>query len=266
MEFYRRKWDAGLDANVCRMHVNGTKRLFRGTEVEGMTKTLEGARFLSSASHGKQMLFRFSRDAWVGLHLGMTGELSVEAAEFEPRRHDHLVLFQGRRALVFTDPRQFGRVLFHQGSSEPKWWHDLPPSILSTGFSVPYLRKQLSKHRSLPLKPALLHQETFPGVGNWMADEILWQARLHPRTKSGGLEERELRNLWRVTRQVCRRAIETIAAPSDRKDFGDPPRGFLFFVRWRPGGKCPRDGTSLRYETIGGRTTVWCPKCQPPVR
>jgi len=172
------------------------------------------------------------------------------------------VLFQKKQALVFTDPRQFGRVLFAQGKAAPPWWQHLPPEILSRQFTAAHLSARIGRHRSLPLKAALLQQETFPGIGNWMADEILWQARLHPRTKAGSLDERQQRELWRVTRFVTRRAIQTVAKKSGRRDFGDPPRGWLFHVRWRRGGACPRDGTPLRHETIGGRTTAWCPACQ----
>jgi len=262
VEFFRRKWEAGVGAAVTRVHLHGTKRLFRGTDTAAIAETLAGATLQGSEAHGKQMLFRFSRLAWLGVHLGMTGELRVEPAGHVPARHDHLVLFQRQRALVFSDPRQFGRVHFYQGPGEPPWWSDLPPSINSPGYTSKRLKDRLARHRSLPLKAALLDQETFPGIGNWMADEILWQARLNPRLRAGDLDEAKLQLLWRTTRLVARRSLETIAKKSDHSDFGDPPRGYLFHVRWRKGGRCPRCGSALKYETVGGRTTVSCPKCQ----
>jgi len=262
VEFYRRKWNAGCGAVVTNVHLHGEKRIFRGVEPGTLVKAITGAKLVSSAAHGKQMAFRFTRGVWLGIHLGMTGELLVEAADFTPRKHDHLVLFQRKQALVFSDPRQFGRVLFFQGSGEPDWWRDLPPQILSREFSLRWMAERLARHRKLPLKAALLDQSTFAGIGNWMADEILWQARFHPRTTAGALDKDELKNLWQTTRSVTRKAVSSVAKPSASSEFSDPPKGFLFHVRWRRGGKCPRDGGPLRHETIGGRTTAYCPKCQ----
>jgi formamidopyrimidine-DNA glycosylase len=262
VEFYRRKWSAGLGAAVTRVRLHATKRLFRGTNTGELLRSVTGAKLSGSAAHGKQMRFDFSGRATLGIHLGMTGELLVEEPEFIPRRHDHLVLFQRERALVFSDPRMFGRVLF-SANAQPEWWRDLPPEILSANFTAELVRQRFARCRTLPLKAALLEQETFPGIGNWMADEILWQCRLHPRARAGSLTTGQVRQLWRTTRSVTRRAIETVAADVTRSEFGDPPAGFLFHVRWRKGMSCPRDGESLRHETVGGRTTAWCPKCQP---
>jgi formamidopyrimidine-DNA glycosylase len=90
-----------------------------------------------------------------------------------------------------------------------------------------------------------------------MADEILWRARLHPRTPAGAMGKKRQRDLWRVVRAICRQALRIIG-----KDFSDPPRSWLFRHRWEPGGHCPRDGAALARDTVGGRTTAWCPRCQ----
>ena len=84
---------------------------------------LTGEMLVSSEAAAKQMLFRFGRTAALGVHLGMTGELFVADAGFEPGRHDHLVLFTKHRALVFRDPRMFGRIEFHRGTDMPPWWN-----------------------------------------------------------------------------------------------------------------------------------------------
>jgi formamidopyrimidine-DNA glycosylase len=109
----------------------------------------------------------------------------------------------------------------------------------------------------LPIKASLLLQRHFPGVGNWMADEVLWQAKIHPRMASGEIEGARLGALWKSIRFVCAGAMKHVS-----HDFSDPPRGWFFHERWSVGGKCPRDGTKLKRDTIGGRTTAWCPKCQ----
>ena len=256
VEYYRRLWDVGLKQPISKVHIHGGKRVTRGVDPLAIVNALTGAKLLRSEGHAKQMLFRFSGDAWLGLHLGMTGKLSVAAPDFQPDRHDHLVLYQKKRALVFRDPRMFGRVRFHQGKA-PEWWTDLPPSIASPEFTANVVRDFMQRRAKLAVKAALLIQERFPGVGNWMADEILWQARLSPKKLCGELTKSEVNAVWKQTRFVCAQAMETVAI-----DFSDPPKGWLFHERWSAKGKCPRCKTQLKTAQVGGRTTRWCAKCQ----
>lgn len=257
VEYYRRRWDPGIGDRIDEVMLNGAKRIFRGSEPKKIADILRGAKLLGSEAHGKQMLFHFSKDAWLGVHLGMTGELRVEAPEFHPGKHDHLVLRQKKRTLVFSDARMFGRLRFHEGKAAPEWWTELPPAVLSREFTLERFREILQRRKRAPLKAVLLLQEFFPGVGNWMADEILWQAWVNPRTHAGSLDAATQRTLWETTRKICQVALKTIGP-----DWGDPPKNWLMHRRWKDGGTCPRDGTKLKRETIGGRTTAWCPKCQ----
>ena len=258
VEYYRKRWNPGLGEKIQGVSLNSGKRIFRGSDTRALEKLLVGATLQKSEAHGKQMLFRFSKQLWLGVHLGMTGTLRVEKSGFRPGKHDHLVLHQKRRTLVFNDPRQFGRLRFHHGAAAPEWWAKLPPAIISEKFTVAGMDAFLRRHRQLPLKAALLHQAGFPGIGNWMADEILWRVRLHPRTRAGEISGEKSRELWRVIRFVCREACKIIG-----HDFSDPPRGWFIHERWTAQGRCPRHGEPLPRATIGGRTTAWCPKCQP---
>jgi formamidopyrimidine-DNA glycosylase len=259
VEYFRRQWDSGLGSRVTGVATHSEKRVFRGTEVEALEKALIGAKLLGSEGHGKQMLFNFSHGASLGIHLGMSGLLRVEDKGFLPGKHDHLVLFQEKRSLVYSDPRMFGRIRFALGKGKPEWWQDLPPSVISPGFTRAVLREQLHRGRRSPIKAALLDQTIFPGVGNWMADEILWQMKLHPATRAGDLDDSRQRDLWRASRTICRTALKTIGV-----DRNEPPKNWLIHHRWEKGGRCPRDGTLLDHETIAGRTTAWCPVCQKP--
>jgi formamidopyrimidine-DNA glycosylase len=90
-----------------------------------------------------------------------------------------------------------------------------------------------------------------------MADEILWRCRFAPKKRAGNLKRNEIVMLWNEVRAVSRTAMKIIGS-----HWGDVPKSWLFHYRWRDGGKCPRDGTTLRREEIGGRTTAWCPNCQ----
>jgi formamidopyrimidine-DNA glycosylase len=203
------------------------------------------------------MLFRFSKGGWLGIHLGMTGRLSTSDRSFAPGKHDHLVLVQHDRALVFSDPRLFGRVRFSCGPVEPDWWVNLPASIDSPEFDRERMETFLRRHAKLPIKGALLLQDGFPGIGNWMADEILWRARIHPRLPAGGAAQAHSKALFREVQAVSRGALKHVSPA-----FSDPPAGWLFHQRWSKTGRCPRDGQPLERATVGGRTTAWCPVCQ----
>jgi formamidopyrimidine-DNA glycosylase len=257
VEFYRKQWDCGLRRTVERVALHGEKRLFRGVNAARLKKGLTGAKLLGSEARAKQMLFRFSEGLWIGIHLGMTGKLRVEPPDFSPGRHDHLALYQKRHALVFSDPRMFGRVQFFEGRTVPPWWAKLPPDVISPDFTEELVSAFLQRRARLAVKAALLVQTAFPGVGNWMADEILWRARISPKTLCGKLTKARIHTLWRETREVCRVAMETVAV-----DFSDPPPGWFYHERWSASGTCPRDGGKLQTAQIGGRTTRWCPRCQ----
>lgn len=258
VEYFRRQWDSGFGSRVIRVWAHPEKRVFRGTDVAALEKALTGARLLGSEGHGKQMLFRFSRSASIGIHLGMSGRLRVEAAGILPGKHDHLVLSQEERSLIYSDPRMFGRVRLALGKGVPEWWRNLPPAVISPAFTRAVLGERLRRGRLSPVKAALLDQTLFPGVGNWMADEIVWQIKVHPATRAGDLSASQQHDLWRASRAVCRTALKTIGV-----DWSEPPKNWLIHRRWQKRGRCPRDGTLLDHGTIAGRTTAWCPVCQP---
>jgi formamidopyrimidine-DNA glycosylase len=265
VEFYRRRWAVGHGAKVIAVHLHEGKKVFRGTETALLRRHLTGATLLGSEAAAKQMLFRFSGQAWLGIHLGMSGELRVEPPAYRPARHDHLILAQRQRQLVFNDPRMFGRVLFHHGPQPPEWWTRLAPAILSSAFTVEAVAAFLRRRARAPLKAVLLMQERFPGIGNWMADEILWRAALHPKRPAGSLSPAEVKVLHRECRRVCRLALRTIAGAGGRlpPDLNvHIPKSWLFWHRWEDGGRCPRTGKPLLREEIGGRTTCWSPARQ----
>jgi len=265
-EFFRKRWHlAARGARIARALTHDRAKIFRGTDVAALRRALTGARLTDSEARAKQMCFRFSGGAWLGVHLGMSGELRVEPVAYAAHKHDHLILGTAKRTLVFTDPRMFGRVQFHRGASPPAWWTKIAPAILSEAFTEEAVATFLRRRARAPIKAVLLMQECFPGVGNWMADEILWRAAIHPKRRAGSLTSREVRTLWRECRGVCRLALDTIAG---KGNYLPPnlnvhiPRAWLFWHRWEDGGRCPRTHKPLVREEVGGRTTCWSPARQ----
>ncbi len=266
VEFFRRQWNPGRGHRITAVEVHPRARVFRDTGAKTVAEALRGTVFRASEAAAKQMLFRFGDAVWLGVHLGMSGELSAQPADHRPGKHDHLVLRTAEHALVFTDPRMFGRIDLHLDSAPPPWWTMLPPPILSKAFTAAEVAAFLQRRGRAPIKAVLLMQERFPGIGNWMADEILWRAALHPRRAAGSLSPAEIRTLWRECRRVARMALDTIAG---RTEADTPPAlnaripgRWLFNHRWEDGGNCPRTGCPLVREQIGGRTTCWSPARQ----
>ncbi len=266
VEFFRKRWDqAARGRRIARVHTHDGKKLLRGIDLPAFRHAITGATLESSEARAKQMLFRFSGGSWLGIHLGMSGELTVAPATHVPAKHDHLVLFTKEHALVFTDPRMFGRVLFHRGDAAPAWWTKIAPALGSPEFSLEAVAAFLRRRARAPIKAVLLMQERFPGIGNWMADEILWRAAIHPARLAGSLRPAEVRTLWRECRGVARRALDTIAGkgrylPPDLN--AHIPKSWLFWHRWEEGGLCPKTKRPLRRAEIGGRTTCWSPARQ----
>lgn len=257
VEWFRRQWQPGGGAKILAVQMHEKKRVFRGLNTKILRDQLTGSKLLTSEGRGKRMLFRFSGDNWLGIHLGMTGSLRVESPSFVPGKHDHLVLRQARRSLVLRDSRLFGRVRFYHGTDAPDWWNDGVPEIASSLFSYAFFNAFLQRHRRAPIKAVLLRQEGFSGIGNWMADEILWRAHIFPGRAAEILSERERKILWRETRLVARQSLKILGM-----DDSHLPRTWLIHQRWNSKGVCPKHRTPLKRATIGGRTTAWCPKCQ----
>ena len=257
VEFYRKQWSPALGKSIEKVLLHPGARIFRDTDTKAIRKGLEGSRLVRSMAHGKQMCFKFSNEGWLGIHLGMSGRLQTAHPEIVPSRHEHLVLVTDDLALVFTDPRMFGKVLYARQADPPGWWANLPPQPQEDAFDRKRFREILQRHPRQPLKALLLDQAAFPGIGNWMADEILWRARIHPASRPAGLSAYKQGQLFEKVKEVCGDALRVIGT-----DWGDPPEDWLFNHRWKRGGTCPASGQPLEFITVGGRTTCFSPAIQ----
>ncbi len=224
----------------------------------GFVDTLIGARFEGARRRGKVVLLDTDRTT-IGLHFGMTGRLVVDgvapierlayASGRDDPSWDRLAVFatpegrSGAPALRFNDPRRLGHV-----SIDP----DLGDLGIDYSEVTPRrLRSALSGRRGA-LKSALLDQHVVAGLGNLCVDEVLWWSELDPRRPVGSLTPEEMDRLAAVIR---RRLSVMLARGGSTSGVLSPP------VR----ASCPpceRDGTPLERQTIGGRTTVWCPTHQ----
>ena len=189
------------------------------------------------------------------LHFGMTGDLISSEHQASRHRHDRLIVeFVGGGEIRYRNTRKLGGVwLVRDGDEQAELLGALGPDALSV--SRTQFAARLARRRGA-LKAALMDQSFLAGIGNILADEILWQARLHPKTQIAQLSEHERKALQTTTRRVLHQAVQGY-------DYVPRRRTWLSHVRGLPDAACPRCRTRLERTVAAGRTTYFCPSCQP---
>lgn len=220
-------------------------------------RAVRGGRFGEPRRHGKWLLTPIedgpSGDRrTLAAHFGMTGEL-LWCADGEPRhRHDRVVFTESGGELRYRDMRKLKGLRLTDDDGVARLLEPLGPDACAV--TAGELGERLAGTRRY-VKTALTDQSVVAGLGNLLADEICWRARLDPRRRSDGLDRDEVRRLHARMRSVLRAAIPTGRVPGRKS--------WLTGHRDEDPGACPRCGTSLRHSRIGGRATVCCPHCQP---
>jgi formamidopyrimidine-DNA glycosylase len=194
----------------------------------------------------------------------MTGQLQECPADAALDGHTHFVLrLAGRRELRFRDVRKFGRLrILGPGEGEAAFLESLGPEPLEVDWP---LFAELIRRRKGRLKSLLLNQRFLAGIGNIYADEILFEAGLHPLRPASRLGPSRTRKLWSSMRRVLARAVSRGGSSiRDYADAGGRPGRFQLEhkVYGRGGLACRRCGTAVRRLVVGGRSTHFCPRCQ----
>lgn len=258
VEFFRRVWVPAEGAKVIDAKANLEKRIFRDINTKSFPKCFIGTRFQKSFRKGKQLCFLFDQEHWLGLHMGMTGKLCFSNDPNENFKYNYLTLFlENGPRLIFQDPRLFGKVIYEHSTKAPVWWETMPTELTEVSYCLDNMNAFLMKRPKSQIKSVLLMQEGFPGIGNWMADEILWRSRIAPFVKVCEINSAKRKDLYHAIKEVCLDALEVIADGWQR-----PPDSWLFNHRWKNGGICPKTNKPLFREKINGRTACWSPSWQ----
>jgi formamidopyrimidine-DNA glycosylase len=251
VEHFRRFFERHATGTRIERAVTTDPQILRNASAEQLDEALRGHRFEEPERHGKWLLGWTSGPA-VLIHFGMTGGLGWSPGPEGRHRHDRVIFETDHGELRYRNMRKLGGLwLAHDREEAHRLLAPLGPDALDARPRD--LRATLDRHRG-QVKAALMNQTIMAGVGNLAADEALWQARIHPSRRLDELDEDERRRLERAVRRVLRTWV-------DRVD--DLPRGWLLPVRGRPDAGCPRCGSPLQRTVSGGRTTYFCPVCQP---
>ena len=194
----------------------------------------------------------------LGIHLGMTGRIVVTSSDGtvaeggDPPRYyarppkaewsRFTLTFADGGSLVLLDPRRLGRVRLNPDIGA------LGPDAMQV---TPAEFRAIITRGTIAVKARLLDQSKIAGIGNLLADEILWQAKVSPLARTGSLSAAQVNRLYRALRSV----LESATAQ------GGAHTGRMIAAR-HPGGTCPRDGAPMVHGTVGGRSTWWCSREQ----
>jgi formamidopyrimidine-DNA glycosylase len=231
--------------------------VYTGVTPRRLTAALRGRRVERAGRKGKHLWLELDGRPWPVFHFGMTGWFHLYQHERDRPRFLKLeLLVSGGKRAGFADARRFGRIRLQQ---HPE--NEAPISAL--GFDallgVPPAEElgQLLSRRKAPIKAVLLDQSVFAGVGNWLADEVLFQARISPHRPASSLTPAEVRAVRARLISIVGKAV-AVGADSERF-----PRGWLFHRRWgRDAEAVTSRAERIRHETIGGRTAAWVPARQ----
>jgi formamidopyrimidine-DNA glycosylase len=249
--------------------VAGIDLLYRPLLRRGSRKVLEGMkglRVLGVNRRGKMLLIECESGRTLVFHLKMTGQFLFAAPGEARDKHTRLVVrFEdGANKLIFRDVRKFGFLLCLEGQPEASCDElaCLGPEPLNVGlaeFAALIARK---KGR---IKSLLLNQTVIAGIGNIYADEMLFDARIHPETPASSLGKKAVERLYDSMKKILTLAIaEKGSTLQDYRDAEGKAGNFQFFhkVYDRKGEPCVACGTTIRMMRIGGRSSHFCPRCQ----
>ena len=220
--------------------------------------TLVGRQVLGVARRGKWLRLTMSGGALLFSHLGMTGRWVRRAPEDPEERWERARVDVDGVSARYVDPRRFGRLVV-AGEDLPAW-SALGPDPLADGLDTRALGRALAK-RSRTVKEALIDQAVLAGVGNILATEALWSARIDPRSRTKALAPRDVAAVARGLRAAIARGL-ALQEGDDSSYVQDAGADNPFRVYGRAGQRCPRCRTVMQRFVLGGRGTTFCPGCQ----
>jgi formamidopyrimidine-DNA glycosylase len=231
------------------------RRILEGISARQLSRHLVGRALDETARHGKYLFARAGDEGWLVLHFGMTGSLSYYARGQRAPEYARVTFdFANGNHLGYINKRMLGKVGFTP---------DLVAYVEAQGLGIDALSRHLSgrmfaqlmEGRTGPVKARLMDQSLLAGIGNEYSDEILFQARLHPKTDASDLTDDDIEKLYRVIRRVLR------VTADKGGDIGQFPRGYFLPSREK-GAPCPGCGGEVEKIVVVGRSGYFCPQCQ----
>jgi len=236
-------------------------------ELPKFSRNLENSSIEKISRRGKNILISLSNNKTWLTHLGMTGHLFFQKSNNLPKsKHDILkIKFKNNSGeLRFEDMRKFGKTYIVEENSH-KAIEKLGPEPLKVSLAE-FIR--IFKARKRMVKPALLDQSLLAGIGNIYADESLFEAKIHPQTRTDRLSSKKLSDLHQAIQKIIKKAIQT--GGSSVRSYVDVEGRKGYFqvfhkVYGKEGERCSRCKTKIKRIVVGQRSSHFCPRCQRKV-
>lgn len=234
---------------------------------EEFCQVLTGQTIKAMTRRGKFLSVLLDSGDYFTLHLRMTGCLLFTSADYPAEKHTHIVFhLSSGDELRFSDTRRFGRFwLFRKDESDTYSGMDkLGLEPFDAGLTDYYLQQHFGK-RKKAVKECLLAQSVIAGIGNIYSDEILFAAKIHPARPANSLTKTEWERLAAAIPERLAYFIDknTLTPEEYLESKGQDYRNTPFLQVYGRGGEpCPNCGAVLCRMTVGGRSSVYCPKCQ----
>lgn len=240
---------------------SGVRHIFERGNKARVLRALRGARLRSVRRHGKVLLWRLAGGEGLACHLGMSGKW-LHVVEGPRPTHVRLRLWlDDGSQLIYSDPRMFGKVIAMEAAELTDYVAELGPDPIHDGLDVDALRDRFQA-TTRNLKTTLMDQRVIAGLGNIQVAESLFRARLSPEVPARALRRAQVARLCSAIEESLAATLADldVRGPKYFSDGGDENP---FLVYGREGQPCPRCATTLKNVTLGGRSTVYCPRCQP---
>lgn len=240
--------------------------LVEGSSPGEFARGLGGRQVTGARRRAKHLVVELEGGRCVVFQLKIGGQLLLAPPAAEPGTAVMLLLrLDGDRRLFLRDETGFTRARLLDGAGLEARLSEIGPEPFGEEFSVEYLRRTVGSRRA-QIKPLILDQKVAAGVGNIYADEILYDARLHPRRKANTLSEDEWRALHGAILKNLADGVEhrgtTVRLYRDVRDRPGEHQDYLRVFE-QHGKPCPGCGGEVVREKVGGRPTHFCPVCQP---
>lgn len=249
---YQKKY---ADATVLHKKIvkveTGDKKIYQSAKSD-FEETLKTNQFTGTERLGKYLFLNLEKDGVLVVHFGMTGKLEYYQHEEIPKYAQLTLTFEDHSRVSFTCPRKFGKLYLAESLAEFQKENNLGVDALALKKDEFF---KILEEKTGTIKALLMNQKLIAGIGNLYADEVLFQARIHPTTRVDHLSEKEKASTYNEIEKVLKVVKEA------REEGQKLPETYITSFR-KKGADCPRKNGKIEQIKVSGRTTYFCPNCQ----
>ncbi|CAN7084230.1 unnamed protein product [Brassica oleracea var. botrytis] len=261
--------DNCLGKKINRVLIADDNKVIDGISPSDFQNSILGKTIVSARRKGKNLWLELDSPPFPSFQFGMAGAIYIkgvavtkykrsavkDSEEWPSKYSKFFVELDDGLELSFTDKRRFAKVRLLENPVSVRPISELGPDALLEPITVDEFAKSLAK-KKITIKPLLLDQGFISGIGNWIADEVLYQARIHPLQTASSLSKEQCEALHTSIKEVIEKAVEVDAESSQF------PSNWIFHAREEKPGKAFVDGKKIDFITAGGRTTAYVPELQ----